>query len=100
LPQAITPGNFQNPPGLANGHYTTAIPAQQQANIQFMNTAAHNPTHPMFLNGMNGPFNYMQGQPLNHQMGAPHASYGMPQNFATMPPTITPEVSNHLQLCF
>lgn len=102
LPQAISPGNFQDPAGLANGHYTTAIPAQQQANMQFMNPAAHNPTQPVFLNGMGTPFNYMQGQPL--QMGASHASYGMPampqQNFASMPPTITPEVNGYLQLCF
>lgn len=95
LQQSMSPAAFQNPTAMTNGHYTTTIPAQQQANMQFMNAVnAHNPTQPMFLNGMSGPFNYMniQGQPLNPQMNAPHASYGMPPNFAAMPSTITPEV--------
>jgi hypothetical protein len=92
LPQGISPTNYQNQT-MTNGHFTTAIPAQQPHLQQFMNLNAHTPsTQPMLLNGMNGPFNYMnfvQGQPIN-QMPTPHSSYGMSSS-SNFP--ITPEVN-------
>lgn len=96
LPQSMSPAAYQNQPTMANGHYTTTIPAQQ-SHLQFMNANAHNQNlmSNQLLNGMNGsPFNYMnfvQGQPVNQM--PPNASYGMPQNYPQMTPTITPEVT-------